>query len=180
LITYLVDGYNLVHRSYPESIRDGDLERARSELEARVRSFQRARASSVRVVIIWDGQSGLPSGSVREGGFEVEFSRPPKSADDVILDRCRERAARDSVWVVTSDLTDIAGPMSSLGVQHLSSEKFARELEEPASSERARAANRSTDRSEVADDKAASGGGRAVDDWLRDFDLHPDEDSQDG
>ncbi len=135
MITYIIDGYNVLHRLEPELLAAGELAAARRELEARLRSFLGSRGRGVRLVLIYDGDDvGRPSRSSRER-LEIVFSRPPRKADDLILDRCREPRGRGDVRVVTSDWKDIGGPVRPLGVHHVSSEDFIRYIESPSTAD---------------------------------------------
>ena len=55
MITYIIDGYNVLHRLEPELLAAGELAAARRELEARLRSFLGSRGRGVRLVLIYDG-----------------------------------------------------------------------------------------------------------------------------
>jgi len=168
--TYIIDGYNLLHRSFPELLVGDDLRTARESIEARVRSFQRARAATVQVELVWDGDAEARERRLGRGAFRVVFSRSPQSADDVILERCRELSGTRDVCVVTSDVRDIVVPTRALRVRHMTSEEFARDLD--GSPKRAPGAGIQT----TSSDKPTRSSPREVDGWLHEFDLHPGED----
>jgi predicted RNA-binding protein with PIN domain len=166
VITYIIDGYNVLHRFVPELLQAGELETARRALEARLESFLGSRASGVRIILVYDGDNiGRPSRSCKNG-FEIVFSRPPLKADDLVLERCRELSGSGDVRVVTSDWKDIGVHARALRVRHVSSDDFLRTIDRPA---------RDATTSEPGEKPKAQSQSE-VDDWLRAFDFHPDED----
>lgn len=87
--------------------------------------FRSAWGPGTRIFLVYDGELGLPAPARREKGFEVYFSRPPRKADDVVLELARKHEGERGVHVVTSDFTDIAQPVRGLRVKHWSSQDFA-------------------------------------------------------
>lgn len=129
--TYLIDGYNLLHRGFLPG--RGDLASERARLEVRLREFLRGAPTEVRVILVYDGAQRNASQSidasahvVGDARFEIRFSPRGTSADESIL---REVAAErirkgHELTVVTSDMKDIARNLP-VGVRHLTSEEFA-------------------------------------------------------
>ncbi|MEM7233377.1 MAG: NYN domain-containing protein [Planctomycetota bacterium] len=173
--TYLVDGYNLMHRSYREFLSNASLEEARDRLIAELTRFQH-HAGGTHVILVFDGRSGMPGARVGKTAFQVLFSRGPQTADDVILDLCRKMEGRGGrVVVVTSDLQDIGFRISGLSCEHQTSEEFARDVGRVAETS-ARGGGRRAPTSGEAE-KPTRSSQKETDEWLREFGLHPDEDS---
>ena len=101
----LIDGYNLIRQSerLSEQERRGGLEAGRTAL-VRALSAYRA-ATGDRVTAVFDGDEGIGTvtGARRQEGVAVIFSRPPDSADDVIVTQVRRRHGKKAVLVVSSD-----------------------------------------------------------------------------
>ena len=172
MTTYIIDGYNLLHRYRPEllepaEIQRGGLETARQELEARLREFVLRRAGSSRVILVYDGSADVPTARSRKRNLEILFSRPPQKADDVILECCRELGTTGDVRVVTSDFKDIGGPSRALGVRAISSEEFARTLDAPAKKQSPGGSSAGSA------EKPGSSSAQEVEDWLVEFDFLP-------
>ncbi len=170
--TYLIDGYNLLHRAYPDWLHDqslvrGVLTRAREVLEARLKAFQADRKPTCRILLVFDGEGAR--GARRDAGrnFQVLFSRAPETADDLILLLCRQLEGREDVEVITSDLNDIASRLHGLRCRHTTSEEFARLLANRAAK---------TGGGHRAGEKPSAVTDEELDGWLRDFDMHPDQD----
>jgi predicted RNA-binding protein with PIN domain len=125
--TFLIDGYNLLRRAF--TFLDGrDLPAARAQLEVRLREFQRTRGPGIRILIVFDGSHGIfeqPPRESRDPGFQIIYSNPPETADDVILRECRRRPG--TVTVVTSDRKDIGNRIPG---RWITSEEFAEILDE--------------------------------------------------
>ena len=99
----IVDGYNLIHRS--AALRLGADRTLRQAREKLVNLLSWAVGSGdAKFLVVFDGAQGVSSDE-RQGRVEVRFSRPPKSADDVIRELVEERMKRiERVTVVTADL----------------------------------------------------------------------------
>jgi predicted RNA-binding protein with PIN domain len=101
-VRWLIDGYNVIRR-------DPDLRARESEsLEAGRAALVRLLAAAARVsgdsfVAVFDGarRTGGASGGLSRGTVEVLFSRPPLSADDVLVRLAAE--GRSGTVVVSSD-----------------------------------------------------------------------------
>jgi predicted RNA-binding protein with PIN domain len=164
--TFIIDGYNLLHRLRGVAAAGRDLEAARGELERRLRAFLRAAERGTRVILVYDGARAGPGRRRGGEGLDVVFSRPPQSADDVVLELCRRFEGRGRIEVVTSDLQDIGIRLRGLECRHWTSEAFAAHLAERLRPRGLQAgAGEKPRRTEPSE----------VDDWLRAFGMHPDE-----
>ncbi len=176
--TFLIDGYNFLLRSFRFLEAQHGLEAARAKLEVRLREFLRASGQRVRVVLVYDGAKGFGSASLGEdpaggpsgGGLEVVFSRPPRSADEHILDACKLWKGPGTLTVVTSDLKDIAARVRGPGLRHATSEEFAEMLDEALMRPRG-AAEEVPPESALGPEKPSPEEitPQEVDDWLRIF-----------
>jgi predicted RNA-binding protein with PIN domain len=105
---WLIDGYNVIRRD--ADLRGAEEQSLRSAREALVRLVAGVarRSSAERFVVVFDGDrvsgSALPGpGGPGAPAIEVVFSRPPETADDVLVRLARQH--RESAVVVTSDRT---------------------------------------------------------------------------
>ena len=165
-MTYIIDGYNVLRRIFAGEFARSSLAEAREFLERKLRAFRQAQGRDCRVLLVFDGQAVAFESPRGEAGFRILFSRAPRTADDVILDLCRDLEGRGEVCVVTSDLRDIGHRVRGLRCRHLTAEEFSDLLE---------AGTRGAADPEVAERSRTPSSGE-VDGWLRDFGLHPDED----
>jgi predicted RNA-binding protein with PIN domain len=97
---WLIDGYNVVRRD-PDlrAAETGSLEAGRGALLRLVGAA--ARRTSDHFVVVFDGAH--PRGrDPMAGQVEVMFSRPPRTADDVLVDLAR-KAGAGAAAVVSSD-----------------------------------------------------------------------------
>jgi len=128
--TFVIDGYNLMHRL--EDIPGESLERRRARLEHALRRFCALR-QGCRVILVYDGQPGMAHASRADGsqggGLEVIFSRSPQRADDLVLDYSRTLQERTQLHVVSSDQLDIGARIGALPLKHWTSESFALHLQ---------------------------------------------------
>lgn len=96
---WLIDGYNVIRRDPDLKSREAEsLEAGRKALLALVAGI--ARGSSDHFTVVFDGAraGGIAPGA---GQVQVVFSRPPASADDVLMRLAGEWG--DGAVVVTSD-----------------------------------------------------------------------------
>jgi predicted RNA-binding protein with PIN domain len=121
--TFIIDGYNAMRSILSRAELGGSLENARALLEARLKAFRRA-SPGARICLVYDGAAGGAGAASGEPGFEVRFSRPPRTADDLVIDLCRRLEGSPGLHVVTSDVKDIASRVASLRIRHLGSEEF--------------------------------------------------------
>lgn len=101
----LIDGYNLIRQSerLSEQERRGGLEAGRTALIWALSAYRAATGDRVTVVFDGDEGVGTVTGAGRQEGIAVIFSRPPESADDVIVTQVRRRHGKKAVLVVSSD-----------------------------------------------------------------------------
>lgn len=101
----LIDGYNLIRQSerFSEQERRGGLEAGRTALIRALSTYRAATGDRVTVVFDGDEGVGVVTGARRQEGIAVIFSRPPESADDVIVTQVRRRHGKKAVLVVSSD-----------------------------------------------------------------------------
>jgi predicted RNA-binding protein with PIN domain len=121
-VTYIVDGYNMLHR-IPELRRQAGsgLEAGRKALLVRLAAF-RARSRNP-VVVVFDGNPEVSGGSGAAGGIEVVFSRKPVNADTAIKQLIDRRKNEAALAVVSSD-HEIMWYARACGCEVLSSEAF--------------------------------------------------------
>jgi predicted RNA-binding protein with PIN domain len=129
----IVDGYNLIHRS--AALRLGADRTLRQAREKLVNLLSWAVGSGdAKFLVVFDGAQGVSSDE-RQGRVEVRFSRPPKSADDVIRELVEERMKRiERVTVVTADL-EVARHARAMGADVSLSDLFLASVMGPASPE---------------------------------------------
>jgi len=141
--TFIIDGYNVIRLLLSPAEIERGFEQAREILEARIRAFRRASGPGVRIHLVYDGEAGHAARASREKGFEVHFSRPPRKADDLVLDLARKHEGLRGLHVVTSDFKDIASNLRGLRLTHLTARDFAEQVKKrlgraaPGSSQRA-------------------------------------------
>ena len=123
--TFIVDAYNLIRRLVPGETLERSLGEARATLESKLRTFRRAHGRGTRIILVYDGSAGAPPEREGEPGFEVRFSRPPRKADDVVLDLARRLEGEGDVHVVSSDEHDIGRRIEGLRLRRLTAGDFA-------------------------------------------------------
>ena len=163
----LIDGYNLLHKDPAlQDLARHSLEQAREALLDRLAAY---RSGDVRIVVVFDGQAGRAgAGSRRRPGVETRFSRPPRSADQTILEIITTEPRRSSLLVVTSDVKDIGRAARAEGARWISSEAFLRRLPSVRGGKERRARVPGGEKPGVV---AAS----EVEYWLKKFDPGPGE-----
>ncbi len=122
---YIIDAYNVIRLLLSPAEAGRGSEASRGALEARIRTFRNACGPGTRIYLVYDGDLGMPAPPRTEKGFEVYFSRPPRQADDVVLDLARKHEGEPGIHIVTSDFTDIGHRLHGLRVKHLTSREFA-------------------------------------------------------
>lgn len=125
MATYILDGYNVARAMLSADDLRGDLEAVRGTLEAKLARFLQGAGRRARIVLVYDGASGQSGHASSCEGLEVVFARPPRRADDLILDLCRRREGEGDLHVVTSDLADIGNRIQALRLRHWTSADFA-------------------------------------------------------
>ena len=124
----LVDGYNLLHKDPAlQELARHSLQQAREALMDRLAAY---RSGDMLIVVVFDGQAGRAGAASRpRAGLEARFSRPPRSADQTILEIIAGEPRRSSLLVVTSDVKDIGRAARAEGARWISSEAFLRRLQ---------------------------------------------------
>lgn len=127
---WLLDGYNVIRRDPDLRAAEAEsLERARATLLRVV--VEAARRSGDRFTVVFDGAPGYAS-RAPGGQIDVVFSRPPESADDVLVTLARR--LRDGAIVVTSDRR-VQDAARRAGATALASETFVAALDAPEAEE---------------------------------------------
>ncbi|MBI1737379.1 MAG: NYN domain-containing protein [Candidatus Rokubacteria bacterium] len=123
---WLLDGYNVIRRD-PDlhGAEEAGLAAARAALLRRVVDAE--RRSGDPFTVVFDGAPG-PGPASSPGRIEVVFSRPPRTADDVLMDLARR--LRDGAIVVTSDRR-VQDAARRAGAAAVASERFLAALEGP-------------------------------------------------
>ncbi len=126
----IVDGYNLIHRS--PTLRPGPDRSLRDAREKLLNLLSWAVGSGeAAFLVVFDGAE-LGGADVRHGRVEVRFSRPPRTADDVIRDLVEERMRQvERVTVVTADL-EVARHARAMGADVSLSDLFVASVLGPA------------------------------------------------
>jgi predicted RNA-binding protein with PIN domain len=127
----IVDGYNLIHRS--AALRPGPERTLRQAREKLVNLLSWAVGSGdAKFLVIFDGDGGRSSDE-RKGRVEVRYSRPPKTADDVIRELVEEQMKRiERITVVTADL-EVARHARAMGADVSLSDLFLASVMGPVS-----------------------------------------------
>ncbi len=121
--TYIVDGYNLIHKSSKlKKIFTEDPKLARENLVSILSDFFSRRKD--RCILVFDGNINIPS-SLSTPAVRVIFSRPPNKADDEIkrIIMSKNLKERKNLIVVSSD-NEIINCAKACGAERLSSEDF--------------------------------------------------------
>jgi predicted RNA-binding protein with PIN domain len=120
---YLIDGHNLIGAFPGMSLSDPEDERKLLEV---LEEF--GRSSRSKSVVYFDrGQTGMGPLSVAGRMVTAHFVRPPRRADDAILDFLRARKDARHFIVVSSD-TEIRMKARRSGVKVVASGEFARQV----------------------------------------------------
>jgi len=129
----IVDGYNLIHRS--AALRPGPKRSLRQAREKLVNLLSWAMGSGdATFIVVFDGAEG-GAAAERQGRVEVRYSRPPKSADEVIRELVEEQMKRiERITVVTADL-EVARHARAMGADVSLSDLFLASVMGPVSPE---------------------------------------------
>ena len=129
----IIDGYNVIHRS--PSLRpseDRTLAQSREKLISLL--AWAVGGGEAQFLVVFDGAEGVWPDE-RTSRVEVMFSRPPKTADDVIRGLVEARVDRvERVTVVTSDL-EVARHARGIGADIALSDLFLASILPPKPSE---------------------------------------------
>lgn len=129
----IVDGYNLIHRS--AVLRPGPDRTLRQAREKLVNLLSWAMGSGdAKFIVVFDG-AGVRNSDESQGRVEVRYSRPPKSADEVIRELVEEQMRRiERITVVTADL-EVARHARAMGADVSLSDLFLASVMGPVSPE---------------------------------------------
>jgi predicted RNA-binding protein with PIN domain len=119
----IIDGYNLMYKDgVLKNLAERSLEQARAALLDRIATY---RSQEREIVVVFDGQGGSGETALStSSGVRVTFSRPPRTADQVIVEMIARESKRASLTVVSSDKKDIGRIARAEGVKWISSESF--------------------------------------------------------
>ncbi len=164
---FLIDGYNLLWRGYNFRASGGDLAAQRSMLEVQLKGFLRA-SPETQIVLVYDGAHFVSEGSSpRERGLEILYSRPPQTADGMIIEECERRRRAGKLMVVTSDVKDIVRRLKGVPFRHWTSEEFAGRLDALPAQRRPGASR--PGKARAVSEKPGKISAAEVDEWLRIF-----------
>ena len=161
--TYIIDGYNLLWKLLPEKMELVELEGSRQELEGRLIEFI-SLIGKARIILVYDGRGGGSSLSRSRWGIRSCFTPGGVTADEQILDYAEEYSGKGEVFIVTSDLKDIARRLGGNRVTHIKSEAFIEMLSGTLNKS-------SMEDSPDGSEKPSSLKGDEIDAWLQEFDL---------
>lgn len=131
MLKILVDGYNVMHKMPSMApLLKNNLEGARETFVETARDCLLHGRQDVRLVVVFDGKNDPShfSGFTREHGkIKVLFSRPPKTADTLLVQLMDEEQNARRLLVVSSD-RDVMYSAKCRGIQTQSSEQFVEKL----------------------------------------------------
>ena len=120
--TIIVDGYNLILRTPALRPEGGRTLREAREKLINLLSWMMG-GGETQFIVIFDGDDSVGRDE-RHGRVEVRFSRPPRTADDLIRDLVEERVDRGTpITVVTADL-EVARHARAMGADIALSDLF--------------------------------------------------------
>ncbi len=125
--TYIIDGYNLIHKSTKlKKIFSQNPQIARETLVSILSDFFTTRKE--KCILVFDGNLNIPS-ALSTPKVRVIFSTPPDKADDVIKKIILDKnlTERKNFIVVSSD-NEIINCAKSCGAGRISSEEFLKIL----------------------------------------------------
>ncbi len=131
MLKILVDGYNVMHKM--KSIKPllrSNLEASRETFVETMQSYLKGGGASVRMVVVFDGKNdpAHSSGFTREHGrLKIMFSRPPKTADTLLVQLMDEEQEPRQLLIVSSD-RDITVAAKCRSIKTQSSEDFIEKL----------------------------------------------------
>ncbi len=98
----LIDGYNLIKASQLFQDRGDSLERARNSLQQALAAY--SRRTDKHITLYYDGIGTTPSAASTSGPhIDIEFSRYPQQADDLIAQAVKEKHGAKWLRVISSD-----------------------------------------------------------------------------
>ncbi len=116
----LVDGYNLVHKLFPDTSRLS-LQEKRERAEQRLLGFQ--RSTGMRVTIVYDGRESR--GALSEAGaLNRVFTSHGHSADAWIIDYLKSLGRKAQMFTIISSDRFICRHATASGASYMFSEEF--------------------------------------------------------
>ncbi len=125
--TYIIDGYNLIHKSAKlKKIFLENPQSARESLVSTLSNFFTTRKD--KCIVVFDGNLNIPS-ALSTPKVKVIFSAPPNKADDEIkkIIMSKDLNERKNFIVVSSD-NEIINCAKACGAGRMSSEEFLKIL----------------------------------------------------
>lgn len=117
---YIVDGYNLLHKLFPEKQRN-TLQEKREKTETMLLGFQ--RSARTKVTVVYDGQH--TRGVFRDtGALNRIFTSPGYSADDWIVDYLKSLGSKAQLFTIVSSDRFICRHATANGASYMLSENF--------------------------------------------------------
>ena len=114
---FVIDGYNVIRRTPELAAREAEHGVAAGREALCNMLANAAQRSRDRFTVVFDGERGGSRG-VAGGGVEVIFSSSRRSADEVILERCRPDVA------IVSDDTEVMDGARRAGARSVSTREF--------------------------------------------------------
>lgn len=126
-----IDGYNLIRQvdQFACQERGAGLEAGRTALIRALAGYK--TETGHQIVLVFDGDDGIQGPDViQKEGIRLVFSKPPLSADDVIVAHLKRRHGKKSLLVVTSD-REILREAKRHKISAMKSDDFSTELRSP-------------------------------------------------
>ena len=117
---FIVDGYNLVHKLFPDRAQYS-LQDKREQAETMLLGFQ--QSTRQKVTVVYDGQH--PQGSFRDAGaLNRFFTSPHYSADEWIIDYLKSLGSNAQMFTIVSSDRIICRNATACGTAYMLSEDF--------------------------------------------------------
>jgi predicted RNA-binding protein with PIN domain len=124
---FLIDGHNLIGHMPGMSLADPEDE---AVLVQALAAFCRRTRS--KAVVYFD-RGAIDSGSgTAAGAVQVRFVRPPRTADDAIVEHVQSLRGEAANWTVVTSDRALRQAVRQAGARHQPSPEFARRLAPPA------------------------------------------------
>jgi len=120
---FVVDGYNLLHKLFPEKAQ-GSLQHKREQTENMLLGFQ--QSTRQKVTIVYDGQHSRAP--FQDSGALIRvFTASGCSADDWIIDYLKSLGSNAQLFTIISSDRFICRHASARGASYMLSENFIRQ-----------------------------------------------------
>ncbi len=117
---YIVDGYNLLHKLFPEK-QQRSLQDKREQVETMLLGFQ--QVTGAKVTVVYDGRQ--PKGSLRDAGaLNKVFTFQGYSADAWIIDHLKSLGSKAQMFTIVSSDRSICRHATARGASYMLSEHF--------------------------------------------------------